>query len=90
MQHCYPSRLTKSQLVDDLLDYTSSVDLGKPGEGADMQLGLATAPALFAWREFEEIGPLIKRKFKHPGDVQVVSIYSKLHINKLTPPRLKK
>ncbi|TIB73599.1 hypothetical protein E3Q24_01076 [Wallemia mellicola] len=59
------------QLVDDLLDYTSSVDLGKPGEGADMQLGLATAPALFAWREFEEIGPLIKRKFKHPGDVQV-------------------
>ncbi|TIA89647.1 hypothetical protein E3P99_01972 [Wallemia hederae] len=59
------------QLVDDMLDYTSSADLGKPGEGADMQLGLATAPALFAWREFgDEMGTLIKRKFKHPGDVQ--------------------
>ena len=56
-----------------MLDYTSSADLGKPGEGADMQLGLATAPALFAWREFgDEIGTLIKRKFKHPGDVQKV------------------
>ncbi|TIA70242.1 hypothetical protein E3P92_03236 [Wallemia ichthyophaga] len=59
------------QLVDDLLDYTPSADLGKPGEGADMQLGLATAPALFAWRELgDEMGTMIKRKFKHPGDVQ--------------------
>lgn len=39
-----------------------------------MQLGLATAPALFAWRELgDEMGTMIKRKFKHPGDVQNVS-----------------
>lgn len=36
------------QLVDDLLDYTmTAADLGKPVT-ADLRLGLATAPALFA------------------------------------------
>ncbi|KIY70302.1 terpenoid synthase [Cylindrobasidium torrendii FP15055 ss-10] len=58
------------QLVDDILDYESGeATLGKPG-GADLQLGLATGPALFAWEEYPEIGPLIERKFKQPGDVE--------------------
>ncbi|KAK9459984.1 isoprenoid synthase domain-containing protein [Lipomyces oligophaga] len=57
------------QLVDDLLDYTvSEADLGKPA-GADLQLGLATAPALFAWYEYPELGPMIRRKFSQSGDV---------------------
>lgn len=57
------------QLVDDVLDYESSdAAMGKPG-GADLQLGLATGPALFAWEEFPELGPLIQRKFKEDGDV---------------------
>ena len=39
------------QLVDDLLDFTvSSKDLGKPA-GADLDLGIATAPVLYAWKE---------------------------------------
>ncbi|GMK56598.1 hypothetical protein CspeluHIS016_0304380 [Cutaneotrichosporon spelunceum] len=60
------------QLVDDMLDYKpSSVDLGKPGSGADMRLGLATAPALFAWEEHPELGPLIARKFEGEGDTEV-------------------
>ncbi|KAI8981180.1 terpenoid synthase [Trametes punicea] len=60
------------QLVDDILDYEEGdVTLGKPG-GADLQLGLATGPALFAWEEYPEMGPLIKRKFEQPGDVELV------------------
>ncbi|KAI0690759.1 isoprenoid synthase domain-containing protein [Cytidiella melzeri] len=59
------------QLVDDLLDYEAGeVTLGKPG-GADLQLGLATGPALFAWEEHPEMGPLIERKFSQEGDVEL-------------------
>ena len=46
--------------------------LGKPG-GADLKLGLTTAPALYAWEEHEAMGPLIKRKFDQEGDVELVS-----------------
>lgn len=39
------------QLVDDLLDFTSSEQvMGKP-TAADLKLGLATAPVLFAAQE---------------------------------------
>ncbi|KAL7425202.1 coq1 putative hexaprenyl diphosphate synthase [Cryptotrichosporon argae] len=58
------------QLVDDMLDYTPSAQLGKPGSGADLRLGLATAPALFAWEEHAALGPLILRKFSGAGDVE--------------------
>ena len=60
------------QLVDDMLDYTTSgEELGKPA-GADLELGLATAPLLFAWREHPELGVLVGRKFAADGDVQMV------------------
>ncbi|KAJ8503589.1 hypothetical protein ONZ45_g10721 [Pleurotus djamor] len=59
------------QLVDDVLDYASAESaMGKPG-GADLQLGLATGPALYAWEEYPEMGPLISRKFKEEGDVEL-------------------
>ncbi|GAA5879741.1 hypothetical protein JCM3774_000171 [Rhodotorula dairenensis] len=58
------------QLIDDMLDFTASAaELGKPGGGADLKLGLATAPALYAWDEFPELGELIERKFDRDGDV---------------------
>ncbi|KAM0428893.1 hypothetical protein ACHAPT_006693 [Fusarium lateritium] len=58
------------QLVDDLLDYTQSgSDLGKPA-GADLELGLATAPLLFAWKQMPELGALVGRKFEKEGDVE--------------------
>ncbi|KAI1331554.1 hexaprenyl pyrophosphate synthetase-like protein [Xylariaceae sp. FL0255] len=58
------------QLVDDMLDYTKSgKDLGKPA-GADLELGLATAPLLFAWKTNPELGSLVGRKFEQEGDVQ--------------------
>ncbi|KAI0081152.1 terpenoid synthase [Panus rudis PR-1116 ss-1] len=59
------------QLVDDILDYEAGEStLGKPG-GADLRLGLATGPALFAWEEHPEMGPLIERKFREEGDVEL-------------------
>ncbi|EEP75676.1 decaprenyl-diphosphate synthase subunit 1 [Uncinocarpus reesii 1704] len=59
------------QLVDDMLDYTiSGEELGKPA-GADLELGLATAPLLFAWKSHPELGALVGRKFCHEGDVQL-------------------
>jgi len=46
--------------------------LGKPG-GADLQLGLATGPVLYAWEEHPEMGELIDRKFQNLGDVERVT-----------------
>ncbi|KAL1972260.1 hypothetical protein VTN31DRAFT_7479 [Thermomyces dupontii] len=58
------------QLVDDMLDYTvSASELGKPA-GADLELGLATAPLLFAWKTNPELGALVGRKFSQEGDVE--------------------
>jgi len=60
------------QLVDDMLDYTvSGEELGKPA-GADLELGLATAPLLFAWKDNKDLGALVGRKFSKEGDVQKV------------------
>lgn len=62
------------QLVDDMLDYTiSSEELGKPG-GADLELGLATAPLLFAWKDNQTLGKLVGRKFGEKGDAQKVRL----------------
>lgn len=61
------------QIVDDLLDFTGSSDaLGKPAQ-ADMWEGHATAPALFAYDEFPEIGAMVQRRFSEDGDVQAAS-----------------
>jgi len=58
------------QLVDDWLDFVSSAELlGKPS-AADLSLGLATAPVLFASEQFPELNKLILRRFCQPGDVQ--------------------
>ena len=58
------------QLIDDLLDFESSSKmLGKPA-AADLKLGLATAPVLFASGQFKELETLIARRFARPGDVE--------------------
>ena len=58
------------QLVDDLLDFVSSADmLGKPA-AADMKLGLATAPVLFATKKHPHLNDLISRRFSQPSDVE--------------------
>mmetsp|Transcript_10036 Transcript_10036/g.16240 ORF Transcript_10036/g.16240 Transcript_10036/m.16240 type:complete len:405 (+) Transcript_10036:235-1449(+) len=56
------------QIVDDILDFTVSSDLlGKPAL-ADVSLGLATAPVLYAAEERPELKAMIKRRFKNKGD----------------------
>jgi len=58
------------QLVDDLLDFIVSAEqLGKPA-AADLKLGLATAPVLFAAEKFPELNEMIGRRFEAEGDVE--------------------
>lgn len=58
------------QLIDDVLDFTSCANhLGKP-TAADIKLGLATGPVLFACRQFPEMNAMIMRRFSKPGDVE--------------------
>ncbi|XP_057288651.1 all trans-polyprenyl-diphosphate synthase PDSS1 isoform X1 [Pezoporus wallicus] len=63
------------QLIDDVLDFTSCADhLGKPA-AADLKLGLATGPVLFACRQFPEMNAMIMRRFSKPGDVELARKY---------------
>ncbi|XP_046846705.1 all trans-polyprenyl-diphosphate synthase PDSS1-like [Xenia sp. Carnegie-2017] len=58
------------QLVDDILDFDSTEEaLGKPA-AADLRLGLATGPVLFASEEFPEITAFIMRRFQCENDVE--------------------
>ncbi|XP_033022069.1 decaprenyl-diphosphate synthase subunit 1 [Lacerta agilis] len=58
------------QLIDDVLDFTSCSDqLGKP-TSADLKLGIATGPVLFACQQFPEINAMIMRRFSLPGDIE--------------------
>lgn len=61
------------QLVDDLLDFHATTEaFGKPSGGADLKLGLATAPVLYAWQQYPDsnLGALVQRRFSQPGDVE--------------------
>jgi len=58
------------QVVDDILDFkASSAALGKPA-AADIRLGLATPPVLYASEHYPELNPMIERRFGKPGDVE--------------------
>ena len=58
------------QIVDDILDFTSSTDtLGKPA-GSDLKSGNLTAPALFALEEKPDLAALINREFAQEGDLE--------------------
>ena len=68
------------QLVDDLLDFVSSSELlGKPA-AADLKLGLATAPVLFATKKYPELEDMIARRFGQKGDVEKAFQYVSLNI----------
>jgi geranyl diphosphate synthase len=58
------------QIQDDILDFTAAASvLGKPAL-ADMDLGLSTAPILYAAQENPSLRPLVMRRFKKKGDKQ--------------------
>jgi geranyl diphosphate synthase len=66
------------QIQDDILDFTAAATvLGKPAL-ADMDLGLSTAPILYAAQEFPKLRPMIMRRFKKSGDKQAAleALYS--------------
>ena len=64
------------QIVDDVLDFVVSSDsFGKP-VNADLRLGIATAPVLYAAQKFPELYPLIDREFSEKGDVEIVFYYN--------------
>lgn len=57
------------QIVDDILDFTSSTDtLGKPA-GSDLKSGNLTAPVLFALEEKPYLEVLIEREFAQSEDL---------------------
>lgn len=63
------------QIQDDILDFTAAENvLGKPAL-ADMDLGLSTAPILYAAQEYKELKPLVMRRFKKEGDKQTALEY---------------
>jgi len=63
------------QIQDDILDFTAAENvLGKPAL-ADMDLGLSTAPILYAAEEHKQLRPLIMRRFKKDGDKQTALEY---------------
>ncbi|MEH2253008.1 solanesyl diphosphate synthase [Nostoc sp.] len=58
------------QIVDDILDFTSTTDtLGKP-VGSDLKSGNLTAPVLFALAEKPSLEVLIERVFAQEGDLE--------------------
>ena len=69
------------QIQDDILDFTAAATvLGKPAL-ADMDLGLSTAPILYAAQEFPHLKPLVMRRFKEKGDKQTAleALYKSKH-----------
>ncbi|GBF79309.1 solanesyl diphosphate synthase [Aphanothece sacrum] len=58
------------QILDDILDFTSSTEvLGKP-VGSDLISGHITAPSLFAMEEKPYLKTLIEREFSEEGDIE--------------------
>jgi len=59
------------QLVDDMLDFISTSEAMGKATGADLKLGLATAPVLYASLKHPELIDLISRGFNEKGDVEL-------------------
>lgn len=58
------------QVVDDILDFTSSEGvLGKPA-GSDLHQGHLTAPAIYALEEYPLLESLVDREFSQDGDLE--------------------
>ncbi len=58
------------QVVDDILDFTSSdKELGKPAAN-DLANGYLTAPALYALEDNYKLSELIRREFSSEGDIE--------------------
>jgi all-trans-nonaprenyl-diphosphate synthase len=68
------------QIVDDILDFTTTTEiLGKPA-GSDLASGNLTAPVLFAMEEIPSLKILIEREFSEEGDLsQALDLINSSH-----------
>lgn len=57
------------QIIDDILDFTSSSKILGKTIGSDLKSGNLTAPVLFAMAESQELTSLINREFENENDV---------------------
>ncbi|XP_039033901.1 solanesyl diphosphate synthase 3, chloroplastic/mitochondrial-like [Hibiscus syriacus] len=63
------------QLIDDVLDFTgTSASLGK-GSLSDIQLGIVTAPILFAMEEFPQLHAVVYQGFDSPENIDIALEY---------------
>ncbi|XP_062012684.1 solanesyl diphosphate synthase 3, chloroplastic/mitochondrial-like isoform X1 [Rosa rugosa] len=63
------------QLIDDVLDFTStSASLGK-GSLSDIRHGIITAPILFAMEEFPQLRAVVEQGFDNPANVEIALDY---------------
>lgn len=63
------------QLVDDALDFVSTSETMGKLTGVDLNLGLATAPVLFAAEKYPDLHVLIGRRFNNKEDVELAFQY---------------
>jgi len=63
------------QIQDDVLDFTAAENIMGKATLVDMDLGLSTAPILYAAQEYKQLQPLVKRRFKKAGDKQMALEY---------------
>ena len=60
---------TKVHIFLELIN--KNFQVGKPSGAADLKLGLATAPVIFAAEKHPNLKLLMQRKFSNPGDVEL-------------------
>ncbi|KAI8000162.1 hypothetical protein LOK49_LG09G00297 [Camellia lanceoleosa] len=63
------------QLIDDVLDFTSTTTTLGKGSLSDIRHGIVTAPILYAVEEFPQLREVVGRGFDNPADVELVSFY---------------
>lgn len=65
------------QIVDDMVEYTTSENNAKKFGDTYSKCSLATAPVLFAREKYPELDDMIERQFSEPGDIELARSYVK-------------
>jgi hexaprenyl-diphosphate synthase len=60
------------QIVDDINDYSKFSSSSTTASDAVAKRALKTAPVLFAWEKFPQVGDMIRRQFSHTDDIKQI------------------
>ncbi|CDO57250.1 similar to Saccharomyces cerevisiae YBR003W COQ1 Hexaprenyl pyrophosphate synthetase [Geotrichum candidum] len=60
------------QIVDDINDYAKFNSSSAAASDSVAKRALKTAPVLFAWEKFPQVGDMIRRQFSHPNDIKEI------------------